>query len=95
MLGLRAEIGRPSGPVRTRFVVDVISGTSAGGINGVCLAKALANGTSLAGLKKLWLNDGDIGVLVADRRSAYEDDAMQTLVAEHRPLAGLRRRSRC
>ena len=68
------------GRVRTRFVVDVISGTSAGGINGVCLAKALANGTSLAGLKKVWLNDGDIGVLVADRRSAYEDDAMQTLV---------------
>ena len=55
----------------------MISGTSAGGINGVCLAKALANGTSLASLKKVWLNDGDIGVLVADRRSAYEDDAMQ------------------
>jgi patatin-related protein len=68
------------GRVRTRFVVDVISGTSAGGINGVCLAKALANGTSLAGLKRLWLNDGDIGVLVNDRRSAYEDDAMRQLV---------------
>jgi patatin-related protein len=66
--------------VRTRFVVDVIAGTSAGGINGVCLAKALANGSSLEGLRKLWLNDGDIGVLVADRRSAYEDAAMQTLV---------------
>jgi patatin-related protein len=69
------------GAVRTRFVVDVISGTSAGGINGVCLAKALANGSSLAGLKNLWQNDGNIGVLVADRRSAYEDDAEQTLVA--------------
>ena len=38
------------------------------GINGVCLAKALANGTSLAGLKKVWLNDGDIGGLFNDRR---------------------------
>jgi hypothetical protein len=28
--------------VRTRFVVDILSGTSAGGINAVCLAKALA-----------------------------------------------------
>ena len=71
------------GRVRTRFVVDVISGTSAGGINGVCLAKALANGTSLAGLKKVWLNDGDIGVLVADRRSAY-DPARQRLPRHHR-----------
>ena len=26
---------------RTRVVVDIISGTSAGGINGVCLAKSL------------------------------------------------------
>ena len=29
--------------VRTRFVVDIISGTSAGGINGVFLGKAIAN----------------------------------------------------
>src|SRR5262249_12842730 len=28
----------------TRFVVDILSGTSAGGINGIFLAKALANG---------------------------------------------------
>src|SRR4051794_6905552 len=27
-------------PVRTRFVVDILSGTSAGGINGIYLAKA-------------------------------------------------------
>jgi patatin-related protein len=60
------------GPVRRRFVVDVISGTSAGGINGVCLAKALANGTSVAGLKHIWLNDGDIGGLINDRDSVYE-----------------------
>jgi predicted acylesterase/phospholipase RssA len=33
-----------SGAPGTRFVIDIISGTSAGGINGVFLAKALANG---------------------------------------------------
>ena len=38
--------------VRTRFVVDVISGTSAGGINGVCLAKALANGRRSRGSRR-------------------------------------------
>lgn len=31
-------------PMTTQFVVDVISGTSAGGINGMFLAKALAQG---------------------------------------------------
>ena len=80
--------------MRTRFVVDVISGTSAGGINGVCLAKALANGTTLAGLKQLWLNDGDIGVLVNDRRSVYEGRRDASTLVD-RPAAGLRRRSRC
>src|SRR5712691_1196436 len=35
----RGEVGT-SRDVKTRVVVDVISGTSAGGINGICLAKA-------------------------------------------------------
>src|SRR2546430_13813611 len=33
--------------IRTRFVIDVLSGTSAGGINAVFLAKALANDLDL------------------------------------------------
>ena len=56
----------------TRFVVDVVSGTSAGGINGVFLAKALANGEQFGALKDLWVNEGDIGLLLNDRRS-YAD----------------------
>jgi len=56
---------------RTRLVVDVIAGTSAGGINGVFLAKALANGEQFAPLKDLWVNEGDIGLLLNDKRS-YE-----------------------
>jgi len=47
-----------------RVVIDVISGTSAGGINGVCLAKALASDGSDAALRDLWLSRGDIGGLV-------------------------------
>ena len=50
--------------VRTRVVVDVISGTSAGGINGVYLAKALAHNGSQDALRDLWLNRGDIGQLL-------------------------------
>lgn len=54
---------------QTRLVVDVIAGTSAGGINGVFLAKALANGEQFGALKDLWVTEGDIGLLLNDKRS--------------------------
>jgi patatin-related protein len=55
--------------VNTRFVVDILSGTSAGGINAVYLAKALANDQDLDELKSLWVTEGDIGLLINDKRS--------------------------
>ncbi|HET9857969.1 MAG TPA: patatin-like protein, partial [Chthoniobacterales bacterium] len=58
--------------IRTRFIVDVISGTSAGGINGVFLAKALARNQGMDGLKKLWLTEGDLGKLLNDKRSIQD-----------------------
>src|SRR4051812_13091243 len=49
-LGKRLVRGKPANTkdvgheaIRTRFVIDLLSGTSAGGINAVFLAKALAN----------------------------------------------------
>ena len=45
---------------RTRVVIDIISGTSAGGINGVCLAKAIALDAPQDGLRDLWLTKGAI-----------------------------------
>jgi patatin-related protein len=45
-------------------VVDIIAGTSAGGINGVSLAKGLAVNRSQDRLRDLWLNEGDIGKLL-------------------------------
>jgi patatin-related protein len=56
-------------PLRTRFVVDILSGSSAGGINSVALAKALARDQPLEQLKKLWIDEGDFGRLINDRRS--------------------------
>ena len=50
--------------VRTRVVVDVVSGTSAGGINGVFLAKALAHDLSQDALRDLWMDKG-VGQLLA------------------------------
>lgn len=52
-----------------RLVVDVISGTSAGGINGIFLAKALASGEQFAPLKELWVQEGDLALLLNDSRS--------------------------
>jgi len=46
--------------VRTRVVVDVIAGTSAGGINGVILAKALAHDLSQDGLTELWMEKASL-----------------------------------
>ncbi|MEA2509381.1 MAG: hypothetical protein QOG21_1463, partial [Actinomycetota bacterium] len=50
--------------IRTRVVVDVISGTSAGGINGIFLAKALAHNLSQQSLRDLWMDKGDIKKLL-------------------------------
>jgi len=51
--------------LRTRVVVDIIAGTSAGGINGVCLAKALAHNLSQDGFRDVWFDHGDINGLLA------------------------------
>src|SRR5687768_8930510 len=42
--------------IETRFVIDVLSGTSAGGINAIFLGKALANNQDIDQLKELWVN---------------------------------------
>jgi predicted acylesterase/phospholipase RssA len=49
--------------VRPRFVIDLISGTSAGGINGVFLAKALTHNGSIDGLREIWFREADISRL--------------------------------
>jgi patatin-related protein len=62
----RATLADAAQPIRTRFVVDVLSGTSAGGINAIYLAKALANDQSIDELKDLWIKEGHIGTLIND-----------------------------
>jgi patatin-related protein len=68
-----------SGPVRMRFVIDVISGSSAGGLNGVCLASALANDrpgrdTRLEPLEDLWVRNGELETLFAGPDSERSPD---------------------
>jgi patatin-related protein len=61
--------GSESDPIRTRFVVDIISGTSAGGINGVFLGRAIARQEDFGISSRLWRETADIGVLLNDESS--------------------------
>ncbi|WNG93350.1 patatin-like protein [Mycobacterium sp. ITM-2016-00318] len=56
-----------SGP-RLEVSVDIIGGTSAGGINGIALSKAIARNASLEPLKKVWIEEGDIRKLLRGTR---------------------------
>jgi len=50
--------------IRLRVLADIVAGASAGGINGVFLARALATGQSLDPLTELWLTDADVDRLI-------------------------------
>jgi patatin-related protein len=58
-----------SGTVRTRFVVDILSGTSAGGINSVLLGLALALQKDFTKSADLWRNVADIKELLREKGS--------------------------
>jgi patatin-related protein len=49
---------------RLSVTIDIIAGTSAGGINGVCLGKVLARNGSQEKLKRLWIDEGDLKALL-------------------------------
>ncbi len=50
--------------LKLRVMPDIIAGTSAGGINGIYLAQAIATGQSLEPLTDLWLDCADIDILL-------------------------------
>jgi patatin-related protein len=47
-----------------RVLVDIIAGASAGGLNGIFLAQAIARGQTLDPLTDLWLEKADVEELV-------------------------------
>lgn len=51
---------------RTKARIDVISGTSAGGVNGAALALAQVHDTSLYGLREVWLSSGGLDQLMRE-----------------------------
>ncbi|WP_157219790.1 patatin-like protein [Flavisphingomonas formosensis] len=50
--------------LRLRILTDIIAGASAGGINGVFLAQAIATGQSLEPLTAMWLDSADVDTLI-------------------------------
>ncbi len=68
-LARMTDAGTVSETIRRRFVVDVLSGTSAGGINAVYLAKALATGRPIDALTRVWIQEGDVARLLNDKRA--------------------------
>jgi patatin-related protein len=49
---------------RLSVTIDIIAGTSAGGINGICLGKVIARNGSQDKLKQLWIDEGDLKKLL-------------------------------
>ena len=75
---------------RTRFVIDVLAGTSAGGINAVFLAKALAlKSRNLDELRKLWMNKADLDTLLNDGKG--EEDGRFPITWPKKSLLNSRR----
>ena len=71
---------RPTEQVRSRYLalldlldvvvrIDVLSGTSAGGINAALLGTCHATGWDLGWLRDVWLTAGDLGLLLRDPAS--------------------------
>jgi len=80
----------PDGTLRTRFLVDIASGTSAGGINAIFLGKAFANGQTLEQISRLWLDQADVSDLLnrdAIPRSLLSSQTMYTRLLD--ALAGM------
>lgn len=60
LLGLIAEAAETD----LRVMVDILAGASAGGINAIFLAHAIASGASLDPLTELWLESADVDRLI-------------------------------
>ncbi|MBA3897569.1 MAG: patatin-like phospholipase family protein, partial [Sphingomonadaceae bacterium] len=56
--------------LKMRVLADIVAGASAGGINGIFLAQAVATGQSLDPLTQLWLDHADVDALLDTNATA-------------------------
>jgi len=66
-LDLLREVGKK---LELRVVVDIIAGSSAGGINATMLARAIAHDLPVRKLRNLWLENADVSVLLSPEAKA-------------------------
>ncbi len=63
------ELLEAMGPhVALRIMVDIVAGASAGGINGIQLAHAIAGGHDMEPLRDMWLKHADVEMLLDERQ---------------------------
>lgn len=74
--------------VQSDIVVDIISGTSAGGVNGILLAYALANGRDFSSVARLWRENGDIAKLLRNEHDTGTDSVLDSEGYYHEHLLG-------
>jgi patatin-related protein len=77
LLNSAGEMNQPDDTLRTKFIVDIASGSSAGGINALFLGKALANNLSLDQLQDLWIMQAGFEDLLNDSRGIEGDTFSQ------------------
>jgi patatin-related protein len=65
---LLRDIGRT---VDMRVIIDIVAGASAGGINGIMLARALSHDLPMGRLRDLWLENADVTELLASEAKAH------------------------
>jgi predicted acylesterase/phospholipase RssA len=70
--------------------VDIVSGASAGGINGVLLGKALATGANLDSVRSIWTDEADIGRLLREASDKEPASLLRTDRFEELLDAGLK-----
>ena len=80
---------RQEGELELRVLVDILAGASAGGINAIFLAHAIATGAPLDPLTDLWLESADVDKLLDPEVNAVSRFAKNVAV----PLAWMMSRS--
>jgi patatin-related protein len=80
---------RQEGELELRVLVDILAGASAGGINAIFLAHAIATGAPLDPLTDLWLESADVDKLLDPEVNAVSRFAKNVAV----PLAWMMARS--
>jgi predicted acylesterase/phospholipase RssA len=75
----------------SKVSVDLLSGTSAGGINGILLAKALARGADVYAAKDIWIDGGDIAALMQPEDAESPHSLLRSEYFEAKLEEGMKR----